>query len=148
MNNKEEVDEIMQYRKEFMEFLRETNFIEIMTHEDIESALIVARGWLNNQKTYFQSARYGQKQFVKFVATQFCWKIKDEQIKLLEKALELACKNSCFESTCDYCEYKKYLSTECGCPAYCENEVGFETKQAVNHFKNKAKEIIDNGENL
>ena len=56
MNNEEEVDEIMQYRKEFMEFLRETNFIEIMTHEDIESALIVARGWLNNQKTYFQSS--------------------------------------------------------------------------------------------
>ena len=93
MNNEEEVDEIMQYRKEFMEFLRETNFIEIMTHEDIESALIVARGWLNNQKTYFQSARYGQKQFVKFVATQFCWRMKDEQIKLLEKALEL-CKEA------------------------------------------------------
>lgn len=91
MNNEEEVDEIMQYRKEFMEFLRETNFIEIMTHEDIESALIVARGWLNNQKTYFQSARYGQKQFVKFVATQFCWRMKDKQIELLEKALELAC---------------------------------------------------------
>lgn len=91
MNNEEEVDEIMQYRKEFMEFLRETNFIEIMTHKDIENTLFIARCWLNNQKPYFQSARYGQKQFCKFVATQFCWRIKDEQIKELTKALELAC---------------------------------------------------------
>ena len=127
MNNEEEVDEIMQYRKEFMEFLRETNFIEIMTHEDIESALIVARGWLNNQKTYFQSARYGQKQFVKFVATQFCWKIKDEQIKELTKALELACEEinrveAKFGSA--YIRANGYL---------------------VDYFKTEAKEILKNG---
>lgn len=90
MNNKE-VDETMQYRKEFMEFLRETNFIDIMTHEDIENALFIARCWLNNQKPYFNPARYGKKQFCKFVATQFCWRMKDEQIKELTKALELAC---------------------------------------------------------
>lgn len=91
MSNEEEVDELMQYRKEFMEFLKETNFYEIMTHEDIETTLIIARCWLNNQKPYCQPARYGKKQFCKFVATQFCWKIKDEQIKELTKALELAC---------------------------------------------------------
>lgn len=91
MSNEEEVDELLQYRKEFMKFLKETNFYEIMTHEDIETTLIIARCWLNNQKPYCQPARYGKKQFCKFVATQFCWKIKDEQIKELTKALELAC---------------------------------------------------------
>ena len=130
MSNEEEVDELMQYRKEFMKFIKETNFYEIMTHEDIETTLIIARCWLNNQKPYCQPARYGKKQFCKFVATQFCWKIKDEQIKELTKALELACEEinrveAKFGST--YIRANGYL---------------------VDYFKTEAKEILKNGESL
>ena len=63
-----------------------------------------------------------------------------EENKLLAKALELACNNSSFEDTCDYCSYCK----EVGCPKYCETEQGFEVKQAMNYFKQQAeKELRD-----
>lgn len=69
-----------------------------------------------------------------------------EQIEVLEKALELACKNSAFEDTCEFCEYKDYLKSIYGCPCYCETEQGFELEQAKNYFITKAKEMIKNEE--
>lgn len=68
---------------------------------------------------------------------------KDHQIAVLEKALELACKNSAFEDTCDYCEYKNYAKSG-ECPCYCETEQEFEYKQAIRYFKQQAeKELKD-----
>lgn len=65
---------------------------------------------------------------------------QDHENKVLAKALELACNNSFFEDTCDYCIYCK----EVGCPKYCETEQGFEVKQAMNYFKQQAeKEMKD-----
>lgn len=127
MNNEEEVDEIMQYRQEFMKFLKETNFIDIMTHNQIESALIIARSWLNNKTAFYQPARCDQKQFVKFVATQFCWRMKDKEIQKLNKALELACEDI-FENEFVYIEKRQNIILE-----------------LVEHFKTKAKEIVNNG---
>ena len=66
-----------------------------------------------------------------------------EKFVIVSKALELACKNSAFEDTCDYCEYKDYIHTEYGCPCSCEKEQGFDKIQAIRHFTNKAKEIIN-----
>lgn len=67
-----------------------------------------------------------------------------DQIEVLEKALELACKNSVFEDTCEFCEYKDYLKSIYGCPCYCETEQDFELEQAKNYFITKAKEMMKN----
>lgn len=79
-----------------------------------------------------------QKQFDKDMEIE---QLKQE-LALTEKALELACKNSAFEDTCDFCEYKGYLKTIYGCPCYCETEQGFELEQAKNYFITKAKEMM------
>jgi hypothetical protein len=63
-----------------------------------------------------------------------------EKFVIVSKALELACKNSAFEDTCDYCEYKSYGHE---CPCYCESEQDFDKTQAIRYFTNKAKEIIN-----
>jgi hypothetical protein len=62
------------------------------------------------------------------------------QLKVSEKALELACRTSSFEDTCDYCEYTK----EVGCPCYCEAEQDFEYKQAMRYFKQLAEKEVEN----
>ena len=69
--------------------------------------------------------------------------LKDRKKEILEKALELACKSSHFENTCDFCEYKEYAGSG-ECPCYCETEQGFEYRQAVNYFKQKAEQEVKN----
>ena len=70
-----------------------------------------------------------------------------ELLNTIEKALELACGSSNFEETCDVCEYKQYIKTEQGCPCYCECEQNFMRDQAINYFKEKAKEMLKNENN-
>ena len=61
-----------------------------------------------------------------------------KDIKILQRALELACDTAQFEDTCDYCRYNK----EVGCPCYCETDPHFSRDMAVSYFKDKAKEEI------
>lgn len=55
-----------------------------------------------------------------------------KECDLLEKALELACKE--ITGSCEYCSYKTRI--ECPVEADCLNE-------KINYFKTKAKEIIN-----
>jgi len=67
--------------------------------------------------------------------------LKDHRIKVLERALELACSNSNFQQTCDFCEYREYSGSG-DCPCYCETEQGFEQRQAINYFKQQAEREV------
>ena len=64
------------------------------------------------------------------------------QLALTEKALELACKNSCFEDTCDYCAYKGELEITNDCPRWCETDEKFFATQTMGYFKEQAKEMM------
>ena len=66
-----------------------------------------------------------------------------KDIKILDKALELACGNSNFQQTCDFCEYREYSGSG-ECPCYCETEQGFEHRQAINYFKQQAEREVKN----
>lgn len=66
-----------------------------------------------------------------------------DQVKVLEKALMLACDTAQFEDTCVFCAYRKELEETKQCPCYCESEQNFFTTQAVYYYKNKAKEELN-----
>ena len=65
-----------------------------------------------------------------------------DQLALTEKALELACNNSKFEDTCDYCAYSGELEITKDCPRWCETDEKFFVTQAMYYFKEQAKEMM------
>lgn len=68
---------------------------------------------------------------------------KDKRIKVLERALELACDNSDYEDTCDYCAYKGELDITKDCPCFCETQENFHREQAMGYFISQAEKEIE-----
>ena len=66
----------------------------------------------------------------------------EHQLKVSEKALELACKNSKFEDACEYCAYIGELEITKDCPRWCETDEKFFVTQAMGYFKEQAKEMM------
>ena len=83
----------MNYREEFFKWVNKQPVYQVMSLEGKEKSLAIVNCWLNNQNAYFHYARACGKDFVIRCAVDFCWKIKNDKIKVLEKALDDALKN-------------------------------------------------------
>lgn len=76
------------YRQEFLEWVYHTEIYPALKQEHIENALFMAKCWLNNKSMVMTPARYSGKSLSKILAIEFCWYIKDKQIRELKEKLE------------------------------------------------------------